>query len=202
MRYIFIYGSEAVEAAWYSLREFMTKIGDIHLVRSCEFSVEDPNGGPSKRRTAKRVAKKRELAPRALVGEIVVKLILELLWDLISANEVGGCSTSVVSLSAGEKAVLELAYHEMDEVLLESLRHAFSGTRDPSTLDYEVYRYQRWNTAAEFVNGGLSESFGADFNPKTFGKSKEWLTEQMEAARVVAAAARDAGAVAVHVAAA
>lgn len=119
-------------------------------------------------------------------GRIVASLVFEMAGEISSSYQIAGGDLDV---SQPEKAKLALCYQEMDEVLLTALGYIFSGGKHDVPLRYRGYSFQRYLSATETLRDNLEYRQG--IGSKMFAQSQEWLNDQIEVTRVLAARAAD-----------
>lgn len=107
----------------------------------------------------------------------IVKLVLDLGWRVVS---VCALRPGKIELEAEQKTQIGIAYNEIDETMLNSLRHAFY--HQPGHRDLMLFDLQHYYSQIDALRSALRQ-LRTGANIKFFPKSQEWLTEQVEVER-------------------
>lgn len=189
--------SLALSDACRQLRTALDAAQSVLSTNFVELAVKVNPGCLSTPETKREIS--RQIARRDYVADRIAKLILDLSWRVVSACEL---RPTILRLSSQDKAKVALAYKEADEVLLEALRQAFSGSDTSNNgqrqqvapaeiLDtcvltrrpHIVYEYQDYLTQIEAICKRFA-NLHAGLSYRYFSKTDYWLCEQVEAERV------------------
>ena len=195
---LFVSLSAAVADACNNLKPVLEQEREVRIQYIKTELVKWPAGartGPPKPAGSSQLAQygavPRKIARRSLVCDRVAKVIIDLCWRLLSACELHPTS---INLSGPDKARVSLAHTDIDHLLLESLRGAFTlhaGYTESSHRRKEVvWEFQHCLTQVT----SLREKFTrlvAGITYRYLDKSWLWLGEQVEMERMHLANSRD-----------
>ena len=171
------------------LREAMKYAADSRLTVDSRYKISycsrlDSDGELGKGFTSQVVT----TTPATLASSAlrVARLALDCGWRIVSACELRPGTHPL--LSERENALASEYHKEIDDVMLEALRCAFSGVGSGVPPTHREYHFQHWLTSLENVAASL-DGPGWKLRYNFFKESQAWLQEQVEGARAAAATA-------------
>ena len=123
-------------------------------------------------------------AKRSYSADRIAKLIIDLAWRVLSAQDI---RPATITLDQKSKSIMALNYTDIDEKLLSALRVAFEDQRPIFELQHYLTQVNALRAQFHLLRAAIGYQY--------FSKSWLWLGEQVEVERQIqAASARSASA--------